>query len=49
MAWGNARKVNMELRMTAVYHNMGKEGLDNYVVLEAGSNEAELRQDVHLV
>ena len=35
--------------MTAVYHNMGKVGLENSVVWEAGSDEAEPLQDDHLV
>lgn len=47
--WENARKLNMELRMTAAYHNMGKEGVHNSVVQEAGSDEVEPLQDVHLV
>lgn len=49
MALENARKVNMELRMTAANHNMGKEGLNNSVVAEAGLDEAEQLQNVHLV
>lgn len=47
--WKNARKLNMELHMTAADHNIGKEGVHNSVVREAESDEVEPLQDVHLV